>query len=201
MSSVVTRKGEIVQDPPFVTKFLSDPRAGWLFLPLRVWLGYQWFEAGLHKVQSAAWMSTGTALQGYWTSAIAIPAKGSPAIAFDWYRSFLQFLLNTGSYLWFAKVVAVGELVVGIALILGIFTGVSALFGGLMNWNYMMAGSASTNPLLFVFAVALILGWKVAGYIGADFFLLRWIGTPWHGKAPEGKPVATPSYHQATIVH
>jgi hypothetical protein len=33
--------------------------------------------------------------------------------------------------------------------------------------------------MLFVFAVALILAWKVAGHIGADYFLLRWLGTPW----------------------
>ena len=183
MASIVTRKGEVVQDPPFVLKFLSDPRAAWLFLPLRIWLGYQWLLAGFHKVTSAAWMSTGSALQGYWAGAVAIPAKGSPAIAFDWYRSFLQFLLNAQAYTWFAKVVAVGELVVGVALILGAFTGFAAFFGGLMNWNYMMAGSASTNPLLFVIAVAIILGWKVAGYIGADYYLLRWIGTPWKGAA------------------
>ncbi|MBT4003565.1 MAG: hypothetical protein HOF10_09660 [Chloroflexi bacterium] len=51
-----------------------------------------------------------------------------------------------------------------------------------MNWNFMMAGSASTNPMLFVVALGLILAWKVAGYIGADRFLLRWIGTPWKEK-------------------
>ncbi len=55
----------------------------------------------------------------------------------------------------------------------------------------MMAGSASTNPMLFVIAVGLILAWKVSGYIGADYFLLRWIGTPWPGVvAPKtDKPV------------
>ncbi len=176
---VVTHTGAIVQDPPFVTKFLSDPRAGWLFLPLRVWLGYQWVTASLHKLSSPDWVVTGNALKGYWTGAVAIPAKGSPAIAFDWYRTFLTFLLNAQAYTWFAKVVSVGEFLVGLGLILGAFTGIAALFGGLMNWSYMMAGTASTNPLLFVIAVALILGWKVSGYIGADFFLLRWIGTPW----------------------
>ena len=190
MASIVTRKGEVVQDPPFVQKFLSDPRAGWLFLPLRIWLGYQWFEAGLHKVTSAAWMSTGSALQGYWTGAVAIPATGNPPITFAWYRSFLQFLLNTQSYTWFAKLVAVGEVGVGVLLIIGAFTGFAAFFGGLMNWNYMMAGSASTNPLLFVIAVAIILGWKVAGYIGADYFLLRWIGTPWKGATRSEAKVA-----------
>jgi thiosulfate dehydrogenase (quinone) large subunit len=192
MASIVTRKGEVVQDPPFVKKFLSDPRAGWLFLPLRIWLGYQWVSASMHKLTSPDWMVTGNALKGFWTGAVAIPAKGNPAIAFDWYRSFLQFLLNVQAYTWFAKVVSVGELLVGIGLILGAFTGIAAFFGGLMNWNFMMAGSASTNPFLFVIAVAIILGWKVAGYIGADYVLLRWIGTPWKGAAPsEAKPTGT----------
>jgi thiosulfate dehydrogenase [quinone] large subunit len=189
MSSVVTRKGEVVQDPPFVTKFLSDPRAGWLFLPLRIWLGYQWITASLHKISSPDWVVTGNALKGFWAGAVAIPATGHPAITFDWYRSFLQFLLDTQSYTWFAKLVAYGEFLIGIGLILGAFTGIAAFFGGLMNWNFMMAGSASTNPLLFVCAVALILGWKVAGTFGADHFLLRWIGTPWKGVAPsEARP-------------
>jgi thiosulfate dehydrogenase [quinone] large subunit len=200
MSNVITRKGEIVQDPPFLQKFLSDPRASWLFLPLRVWLGYQWVTASLHKLSSPDWMVTGNALKGFWTGAVAIPAKGNPAIAFDWYRSFLQFLLNAQAYTWFAKVVSVGELLVGIGLILGAFTGVAALFGGLMNWNFMMAGSASTNPFLFVCAVALILGWKVAGYIGADYYLLRWLGTPWKGvtrsaaKPVAAGPIAVPTH-------
>jgi thiosulfate dehydrogenase [quinone] large subunit len=169
----------VVQDPPFITKFLSDPRAGWLFLPFRVWLGYQWLTASLHKLSSPDWMVTGNALKGFWAGAVAIPATGSPPIAFAWYRVFLQYLLDVQAYTWFAKLVASGEFLVGLGLILGAFTGVAALFGGLMNWSYMMAGTASTNPLLFVIAVALILGWKVSGYIGADFFLLRWIGTPW----------------------
>ncbi len=47
----------------------------------------------------------------------------------------------------------------------------------------MMAGSASTNPMLFVIAVGLILAWKISGYIGADYFLLPLVGTPWRGRA------------------
>ena len=61
----------------------------------------------------------------------------------------------------------------------GAFVGISAFFGALMNWNFMMAGSASSNPMLFVVALALIFAWKTAGYLGADYFLLRWLGTPW----------------------
>jgi thiosulfate dehydrogenase [quinone] large subunit len=180
MSAVITRKGQILQDPPIVQKLLTDTRAGWIWVLLRVWLGYQWLDAALHKVNNPAWVAGGEALKGYWSKAVMIPeAPARPAIAFDWYRGFLQSLLDAQAYTWFAKLVAYGELLIGIALIIGAFTGIAAFFGGLMNWNFMMAGSASTNPMLFLVAVGLILAWKVAGYIGADYFLLRWLGTPW----------------------
>lgn len=179
MSTVTQLRGRVVQNPSIVEVLTSDPRAAWFWLVLRVWLGYQWIEAGLHKVTNPAWTQTGEALKGYWTGAVAIPESGRPAIAFDWYRSFLQMMLNAQAYTWFAKLVAYGEFLVGIALVVGIFTGFAAFFGGFMNWNYMMAGSASTNPLLFVTAVGLILAWKVAGYVGLDYFVLPWIGTPW----------------------
>jgi thiosulfate dehydrogenase (quinone) large subunit len=179
MSHIITRKGEVIQEPQFVTTLLSDPRAGWLWLVLRVWLGWQWLTSGQGKLANPAWVQTGDALKGYWLNAVKIPETGRPAIAFDWYRSFLQTLLDAEAYTWFAKLVVYGELLVGIALILGAFTGIAAFFGALMNWNFMMAGSASTNPMLFIIAISLILAWKVAGYIGVDYFLLRLIGTPW----------------------
>jgi thiosulfate dehydrogenase [quinone] large subunit len=41
-----------------------------------------------------------------------------------------------------------------------------------MNWNFIMAGSASVNGVFLILAVLLVLAWKVAGYIGVDRFLL-----------------------------
>jgi thiosulfate dehydrogenase [quinone] large subunit len=193
MSAVTTRDGKVVQGSPLLYKLFNDTRAAWLWLPLRIWLGWQWIDAGIHKVSNPAWMQTGEALMGFWAKAVAIPeAPARPAIAFDWYRSFLQALLDAQAYTWFAKLVVIGELLVGIALILGAFVGFAAFFSGLMNWNFMMAGSASTNPLLFTIAVGIILAWKVAGYLGADFFLLRWIGTPWSRPDNTGGTIASP---------
>lgn len=169
-----------IEEPQFVKMLFNDVRFSVLWLVVRVWLGLQWITSGMGKVDNPAWVETGQALRGYWTNAIAIPETGRPAVAFDWYRSFLTFLLNTESYTWFAKLVVYGEILIGIALVVGAFVGIAAFFGAFMNWNFMMAGSASTNPMLFVAALGLIFAWKIAGYLGADFFLLRWLGTPWN---------------------
>jgi thiosulfate dehydrogenase [quinone] large subunit len=112
----------------------------------------------------------------------------------DEHGSFLQYLLDTEAYVWFAKLVAVGEVLVAVALVLGLFTGVAAFFGAFMNWNFMMAGTASSNPLLFVVAIGLVLAWKVAGYYGLDRYVLPLIGTPWQIapalRGPEPAPAA-----------
>ncbi|MAT41331.1 MAG: DoxX family protein [Anaerolineaceae bacterium] len=167
-------------DPPIARALFSNTRWSWLWLILRGYLGYTWLNSGIRKVNNPAWVKTGEALKGFWERAVLIPdPPARPAIAFDWYRGFLQSLLDSGSYTWFAKLVVAGELLIGIALVLGLFTGIAAFFGGFMNWNFMMAGSASTNPLLFIIAIFLILAWKVAGWWGLDRWVLPALGTPW----------------------
>ena len=167
-------------DPPVANALLNSPRWAWIWLIARLYLGYTWLHAGIGKISNPAWVQTGEALQGFWTRAVMIPdAPARPAITFAWYRSFLQFMLDSGSYTWFAKLVVAGEFLIGIALILGVFTGLAAFFGGFMNWNFMMAGTASSNPVLFTISILLILAWKTAGWIGLDRWILPSLGTPW----------------------
>jgi thiosulfate dehydrogenase [quinone] large subunit len=173
------KQKRVIEDPNFIKFLFNDARMSIIWLVIRVWLGYQWINAALHKISEPGWVETGASLKGFWTSAIAIPESGRPAITFDWYRSFLQFLLDNEAYVWFAKLIAYGEFLVGVALIIGAFVGVAAFCGALMNFNFMLAGSASTNPVLFLMAILLLFAWKVAGFIGADYVLLNLIGTPW----------------------
>ena len=49
-----------------------------------------------------------------------------------------------------------------------------------MNVSYLLAGSTSSNPVLFTFAIGIVLAWRVAGYYGLDRYLLPMLGTPWH---------------------
>ncbi|TAK35242.1 MAG: DoxX family protein [Chloroflexota bacterium] len=182
---MTTRGGHIISDPPIARWLFSNTEVSWIWLILRVYLGWQWIDASLHKLSDPRWMENGTALQGFWIRAAGLAEGSKPLIVFDWYRAFIQFLVEGGHYVWFAKLVAVGEFAIGIALVLGAFVGFAALFGALMNWNFMMAGTASTNPLLFVIAILLLMAWKTAGYWGADRFLLRVLGTPWSNASKE----------------
>lgn len=191
--TVQTTSGKEIQDPPLARFLFSDTRMAPVWLIIRVLLGWDWLSHGLEKLGNPAWMETGVALQGYWERAVAIPETGRPAIAFGWYRDFLQGMLDAGSYTWFAKLIAIGEAAIGIALILGLFVGIAAFFGAFMNWNFIMAGSASTNGFLAVVAIFLVLAWKVAGYYGLDYYLLPRLGTPWQPLILEKKKIGRPT--------
>ena len=94
-----------------------------------------------------------------------------------------------------------GELAVGLGLLVGCLTGIAAFFGLVMNFNYLLAGAVSTNPILGFLALMLILAWRIAGYYGVDRYLLPLLGTPWTGSLtrkakgsnalPTNQPVAT----------
>jgi len=177
---VRTTGGRRITDPPIARFLFNDTRLAIVWLVIRVLVGWTWVSAAMTKINDPDWMLTGEALRRFWNNAIQIPAgSAKPPITFDWYRDFIQSMLNAGAYVWFAKLITVAELTVGILLILGLFTGIAAFIGGFLNWNYLMAGSASTNPLLFVGSIFLILAWKTAGYYGLDRFLLPSLGTPW----------------------
>jgi thiosulfate dehydrogenase [quinone] large subunit len=170
-----------VEDPKFARFLFSDTRAGALWLPLRVFIGIEWLAAGWHKFTDPKWMDTGESLLGYWTRAAAIPETGRPVISYDWWRGFIQSLIDSEAHIWFSKVIIFGEILVGLGLIFGALVGIAAFGGALMNMSFLLSGSTSSNPIMLAAAFFLVLGWKVAGSVGLDRYLLRALGTPWQG--------------------
>ena len=77
-----------VEGPAFTRFLFSNPRAGLFWLPIRLFVGFPWLEAGWHKVTDPAWVGAdaGTAILGFWTNAVAIPEEGRPSITYEWYR-------------------------------------------------------------------------------------------------------------------
>ena len=188
----VTETEGQTEDPHFWRLLSGNVYWSILWLPLRFYVGRDWLSAGEEKLRSSAWMSGGSALKGYWTSSTAVPATGSPKITYDWYRNFLHYMLVHDYYTWFAKLIAVGEFLVGLGILVGALVAIAAFFGTLMNMTYLLAGSTSSNPVLFGLTVFLILGWKVAGYFGIDRVLLPALGAPWKaGSLFGGEGIAT----------
>jgi thiosulfate dehydrogenase [quinone] large subunit len=157
----------------------GDVRSAWIWLILRLYVGWQWLEAGRGKLQSAAWTggNAGAAITGFVTGALTKTAGDHPDVQ-GWYAWFLQVVVLPHAPLW-SRLIAWGEVLVGVALIVGLFTGLAAFFGSFMNVNYLLAGAVSTNPILFAIATWLVLAWKMAGWWGLDRWVLPALGTPW----------------------
>jgi thiosulfate dehydrogenase [quinone] large subunit len=174
---LATTPNEQFPEPAIARYFLgtSGPAALWFVLRMNV--GAQWLLAGWEKIQSPAWGTSGVALKGFVTGALAKTSGSNPAVQ-GWYANFLHdFVLpNVGL---FSVLVSWGELAVGLGLLVGALTGIAAGFGVLMNMNYLLAGTVSINPVLGMFGLFLVFGWRAAGYIGLDYWLLPAIGLPW----------------------
>lgn len=167
-----------IQDPPIAQFLFSDTRLAWLWLILRLYTGYEWLTAGYEKIINPAWFGAkaGTGIAGFAAGALKQTSGAHPNV-FGWYGWFLQNLVIPNAAVW-SYLITIGETAVGLGLIFGCLTGFAAFFGGMMNANYLLAGTVSSNPLLFIFATWLVLAWKVAGYYGIDHYLLPALGVP-----------------------
>jgi thiosulfate dehydrogenase [quinone] large subunit len=170
---------ESIEDPPFVRALFGDVRWAWIWLIVRLYTGWQWVQAGWGKLHNPAWVGSGagTALTGFLKNALTKTAGEHPDVQ-SWYAWFLQHVVLPNAVPW-SYLVSIGEFLVGVALILGIFIGIAAFFGSFMSMNYLLAGSVSTNPIMLIAAILLILAWKTAGWWGLDRWVLPALGTPW----------------------
>ena len=156
-----------------ISQFLfTNTKMAWLWLFVRVYVGWEWLTAGFEKVQNPVWVgkSAGAALNGFIQGALGKMGGAHPDVS-GWYGYFLQHAVGTNVVFW-SNLVAYGELLVGIALIIGLVTGIAAFFGAFMNLNYLLAGTVSVNPVLFTLAICIMLAWKIAGRVGLDRFIL-----------------------------
>lgn len=170
---------ERLEDPPVAQALFEQVRWSWLWLVLRLYAGWQWLQAGLGKIGEDAWTgdNAGAAITGFVQGALE-RAEGARPDVQGWYAWFLENVVLPNAGVW-GFMVAWGEVLVGLALIVGLFTGIAAFFGAFMNMNYLLSGAVSTNPVLLIIAIFLILAWKTAGWWGLDRWVLPALGTPW----------------------
>jgi uncharacterized membrane protein YphA (DoxX/SURF4 family) len=146
-------------------------RLGWkekfgirtFLLPLRLALAYEFVSGGLEKLLSTTYLS-GPGL-------IGLGAASAPS---PWTRAVMSAMLP--NYVFFLLLIATGELLVGLSMLLGGFTRLGAIGGVLLMWTFLfLLGwlSVSTFGINFVGGIAfLALGMLQAGrYVGVDQFV------------------------------
>lgn len=174
-----------IPEPKLARFLFTDTRFAWFWLLVRLYIGYEWLVAGIGKAVNPVWTGpqAGVAIKGFLTGALEKTAGAHPDVS-SWYAFFVENLALPHPVV-FSYLITYGEIAVGVALILGIFTGISAFFGSFMNMNFLMAGAVSSNPILLFLQLFLILAWRTAGWIGLDHFILKALGAKHKGFLPK----------------
>ncbi|MFC0562142.1 DoxX family protein [Halalkalibacter alkalisediminis] len=138
----------------------------WLFL--RVYLGWSWLTAGWGKVTGE--FNAGGFLQG----SVANPVMKGEAALYPNYIAFLEnFAIPNSEIISF--MVAWGEVLVGLGLILGVLTSAAAFFGVVMNMSFLFAGTISTNPWMILISMFILVAGANAGRYGGDRWVLPYV--------------------------
>src|SRR5207237_464348 len=105
-----------IADPPFAKFLFSDTRMAVVWLIVRIYVGYSWLDAGLHKILDTGaatnYIYDGKGILAFWQRIAAIPAApAKPTITYDWYRGFIgldRYLLPLLGTPWKAPKVEIG---------------------------------------------------------------------------------------------
>lgn len=155
--------------------------AAWLLA--RLWVGWKFLEAGWTKTfgaEQAVWVGdqAGTAVNGFLSFSLQLAPGGAmagphPEVS-GWYAGLIRHVFLPNAEL-LSYLVAVGELLVGVALIGGIFTRFAATMGLTMNLAYLLAGVSSASPMMIMIELPILLVGATAGYYGIDRYLLPFL--------------------------
>ena len=194
-----------IPEPAFAKFLFADTRMAWLWLIVRLYVGYEWLTAGLEKLTGYSFTITefgqkagipwvfgahdGAAIKGFVAGALAQSTGAHPAVQ-GWYAWFLQNIVLPNAAI-FAYLVTFGEVLIGLGLIFGCLTGIAAFFGVFLNMNFLLSGAVSINPVIGFLALFLILAWRIAGFWGLDRWVLPLLGTPWTGSLRHEKTKAS----------
>lgn len=153
--------------------FIEDNRSAIFWVVIRIYVGWAWLEAGWSKLISGMWLgdNAGNIIKGFLNGALAKTGGEHPDVM-GWYAWLINHVFIPSAPL-LSYLVVFGEIIVGIALIIGLCTKKAAKIGAFMNINYLFAGTVSTNPILLLLQLFLIKGNKVAGWLGVDRFMKK----------------------------
>ena len=184
----------------FKLAFTKPAYTGLFWLVLRLFVGYEFVTAGLEKIESGKWIG-GNAISGFLKGALAKSTGQHPEVQ-SWYVTLTNNIFLPNAVL-FSTLVALGETLVGLALIFGILTKFAAFWGAVMNLAFLGAGISSANPQMLAIEAAMVFAGAGVAFYGIDHFLMPYlketlhIGTPVKATQPSTIPnrVSLPTAH------
>ncbi|MFZ7945893.1 DoxX family protein [Neobacillus sp. 19] len=135
---------------------------------IRVYIGYQFLHAGYGKITSGGFDAS-----GFLKGAIASSTGDHPAVQ-GWWATFLEQVALPNADL-FSILVQWGEVLVGIALILGLLTNFATLMGLVMNFSFLFSGTVSTNGQMILLAFFVLVAGANAGRFGLDRYAMPYV--------------------------
>ncbi len=147
----------------------THPYAAPLWLALRLYVGWIWWEMGLSK------------LQGGWLTSdpigvlLTLVADGTLPVPFECYRGVADTLIKAGLTPLLSHALPFLELAVGLAFIGGVLTPVTAVGAILLNLTFILSGVggiAFDGPVI-VAEILFILAFRVVDRIGVGRLALR----------------------------
>jgi len=134
-------------------------------------VGYQFLTAGWEKLESGKWLGgDGSQIAGFLKGGLGKATGAHPDVQ-GWYVDLTKNVFLPNAAL-FQNLVAVGEILVGIALIFGILSKAAVVGGAIMNLAFLSAGTSSSNPTMLAAEMAMLFAGLGVGYYGIDYYLI-----------------------------
>ncbi|HEX8971055.1 Rieske 2Fe-2S domain-containing protein [Oryzihumus sp.] len=140
---------------------------GWLILPLRAFLGVTFTYAALQKFANPGFLDSSDPTSiGRQMAALAHSSPIGPLVSLSLHAPVLVGLL-----------IATGELLVGVATLLGLWARAAAAAGALLALTFYLTVSWNTTPyyvgadIVFVFAWSVIIAFGAGGVLSLDAWL------------------------------
>lgn len=136
---------------------------GSILLPVRVFIGLGWLRAGVEKLLDPGWLD-GMSLTTFLTDQV-----NSGQVVFPVYERLItsMFLAHAPLLSW---IVLIGQLLVGLSIMLGCCTRVALIGGLFMNLNFVLAGVPNPSAFYLVIQIALLLA-NTGGILSVDAWL------------------------------
>lgn len=186
-----------IAEPPIARLLFAETTLAPLWLLVRLYVGGNWLVAGWAKLAdpTGAWVGAraGAGIVQQFAPILERPAMGGAGGA-TWYtRALAQVLVPHAALA--GQVLLVAEILLGVATIVGLLTGVAAFLGSAIHTPYILLD----NPAAVVLALMLALGWRVAGYYGLDRWVLPLVGVPGYPSALVPAPSREPDVDDLSL--